>query len=76
VVEGRVTPVTPTVTPTRCSRLPHGVAYSSHTLGVTQGHARLRLTASYKEQDAREGLALFRESPRPDPRDEAAERVR
>lgn len=51
-----VTPVTPTVTPARCSRLPHGLAYSSHTLGVTQGHARLRLTASYKEQDAREGL--------------------
>ena len=53
-----MTPVTPTVTPSRYSRDLHGLAYSSLTLGVTQGHARHLLTLPLIEKGKREGKSL------------------
>ena len=53
--------VTPTVTPSRTSRKPHGLAQPRLTAGVTRGHDILQLTAPLSKWGAREGCGSKRE---------------
>ena len=58
-----MTRVTPTVTPSRVTRDPHGLACSSVTQTVTQGHAAEGLTLPLSKWGAREGLGPEKKRP-------------
>lgn len=51
---GRVSSVTPSVTPSRDSRPPHETAWISGTEGVTQGHAEAEVTQPLSKRGLRE----------------------